>query len=117
MYTQRLLSTSIRSHHELQSHQSTTSSPRPYDGRTVLVPNMVLTVEPGLYFSRYALENFYLKVPQHAKYINAPLLEKYYPVGGVRIEDDILVTESGWENLTTAPKGEEACGIIRGELS
>lgn len=123
MYTQRLLSTSTPSHHELQSRRSatiittsSTSPTRPYDGRTVLVPNMVLTVEPGLYFSRYALENVYLKSPQHAQYIDAQLLERYYPVGGVRIEDDILVTETGWENLTTAPKGEEACRIIRGEL-
>ena len=39
-------------------------------------------------------------------------MEKYYPVGGVRIEDDILITEDGYENLTTAPKGEEALRII-----
>ena len=43
-------------------------------------------------------------------------MDKYYPVGGVRIEDDILVTKDGYENLTTAPKGEEALKIInRGE--
>jgi len=40
------------------------------------------------------------------------LLGKYYPVGGVRIEDDILVTKDGFENLTTAPKGNEALKII-----
>lgn len=40
------------------------------------------------------------------------MLEKYYPVGGVRIEDDILITADGNENLTTAPKGEEALRII-----
>jgi Xaa-Pro dipeptidase len=40
------------------------------------------------------------------------LLSKYYPVGGVRIEDDILVTKGGYENLTTAPKGDEALEII-----
>lgn len=33
-------------------------------------------------------------------------------MGGVRIEDDLLVTEDGYENLTTAPKGEEALRII-----
>jgi len=30
----------------------------------------------------------------------------------VRIEDDILVTDDGFENLTTAPKGNEALKII-----
>lgn len=45
-------------------------------------------------------------------YINAPLLERYYAVGGVRIEDDILVTPSGYENLTTAAKGEEMLRLI-----
>lgn len=43
------------------------------------------------------------------------MLEKYYPVGGVRIEDDILVTEDGYENLTDAPKGEELFRIINGQ--
>lgn len=37
-------------------------------------------------------------------------------VGGVRIEDDILVTHDGRENLTTAPKGEEMLQIILGSL-
>lgn len=63
------------------------------------------------YFSRYAL-GFYSKDTRYAPYINLPLLEKYYPVGGVRIEDDILITETGYENLTTTPKGDEALRII-----
>lgn len=33
-------------------------------------------------------------------------------MGGVRIEDDILITADGNENLTTAPRGEEALRII-----
>ncbi|KAG8630460.1 hypothetical protein KVT40_002079 [Elsinoe batatas] len=80
-----------------------------------LRPGMVITVEPGIYFNRFALDNLYLNKPQHAKYINTEVLERYMPVGGVRIEDDVLVTSSGYRNLTTAPKGEEALRIIRGE--
>jgi Xaa-Pro dipeptidase len=42
-------------------------------------------------------------------------LEKYWAVGGVRIEDNILVTESGFENLTTAVKDvDEMERIING---
>ncbi len=43
----------------------------------VIEPGMVMTVEPGVYLPGY---------------------------GGVRIEDDILVTKSGYKILTTAPK-------------
>lgn len=66
------------------------------------------------YFNPYALDNIYLKHPVHSKYINKEVLKRYMPVGGVRIEDDILITEEGYENLTTAPKGEEALRIISG---
>jgi Xaa-Pro dipeptidase len=66
------------------------------------------------YFCREYIEAYFLANPLHSKHINKDVLEKYYPVGGVRIEDDILVTEHGHENLTTAPKGEEALKIING---
>ncbi|KAL2006518.1 hypothetical protein VTN00DRAFT_9186 [Thermoascus crustaceus] len=80
-----------------------------------LEEGMVVTVEPGLYFSRLALDN--ARQQPLAKYINFEEAEKYIPVGGVRIEDDILVTADGYENLTTAPKGEEMLEIIRkGEM-
>jgi hypothetical protein len=80
-----------------------------------LQEGMIVTVEPGIYFSHYALSRVYLPDPVHSKYINSAVLAKYMPVGGVRIEDDILVTSKGYENLTTAPKGDEALKIIRGE--
>ena len=31
----------------------------------------------------------------------------------MRIEDDLVITVDGYENLTTAPKGEEALSMIR----
>lgn len=67
------------------------------------------------YFSDYALKNFYLPSPIHSKYINTDVLARYMPVGGVRIEDDILITSKGHENLTTAPKGEAMLEIIRSQ--
>ena len=78
-----------------------------------LEEGMVVTIEPGIYFSRYELCRAWLHSPIHSKYINQEVLEKYWAVGGVRIEDDILITANGYENLTTAPKGEAALEIIR----
>jgi hypothetical protein len=70
------------------------------------------------YFSVYALQRFYLPSPIHSKYINLEVLQRYLPVGGVRIEDDLLITPKGYENLTTAPKGDAMLDIIRqGESS
>jgi Xaa-Pro dipeptidase len=56
----------------------------------------------------------YLPIPHYAKYINASKLEDFYRVGGVRIEDDILVVANGFENLTAAPKGSDMLAIING---
>jgi Xaa-Pro dipeptidase len=94
-----------------------------YDAKTCRSPvdpasghleeGMVVTVEPGIYFSTYALNMFYLPSPIHSRYINTEVVAKYLPVGGVRIEDDILITSKGYENLTTAPKGDAMLDIIR----
>ena len=48
----------------------------------------------------------------HSKYINKEVVERYLPVGGVRIEDDILITKKGYRNLTTAPKGKAMFSYI-----
>jgi hypothetical protein len=67
------------------------------------------------YFNREALETVFFPSPVHSKYINRKVLERFMPVGGARIEDDLLITKDGWEILTTAAKGEAALRIIRGE--
>lgn len=56
-----------------------------------------------VYFCRFIIEP-YLKDSTLSKYIDADVLEKYWEVGGVRIEDNIHITKEGYENLTTAPK-------------
>jgi Xaa-Pro dipeptidase len=40
----------------------------------------------------------------HSAYINYDVLNKFWEVGGVRIEDNVLITKDGHENLTTAVK-------------
>ncbi|KAI4230413.1 MAG: hypothetical protein L6R36_000042 [Xanthoria steineri] len=74
----------------------------------------VVTVEPGVYFCRFILEPF-LRDGIKGRFIDEGVLEGFWGVGGVRIEDDVLVTKDGYENLTTAPKGiEEMERIIAG---
>ena len=48
----------------------------------------------------------------HSRFLDASVLERFWDVGGVRIEDDILITAHGNENLTTAPKGEEMMRVV-----
>lgn len=69
------------------------------------------------YFCREYIEGYFLSNPKHAKFIDKDVLEKFYAVGGVRIEDDILVTEDGYENLSTAPKGKELIDVINGKAT
>lgn len=70
--------------------------------RRVLLPGMVVTVEPGCYFHAHLLESGKVK---ESEWVDAEVLARYEGVGGVRIEDVVVVTEEGmgWENLTTVP--------------
>ncbi|KAF7728038.1 hypothetical protein EC973_006674 [Apophysomyces ossiformis] len=70
--------------------------------RTLAVGNVV-TIEPGIYFCDFIIEPL-LKSEVTRKYINEEALNKYKSVGGVRIEDNIAITEDGYINLTTVPK-------------
>jgi Xaa-Pro aminopeptidase len=78
-----------------------------------LRPGHVMTVEPGLYFIP-ALYETWKKEKKHAAFIDYAKAAKYMGFGGVRIEDDVLVTEGGRRVLgTPIPKTvadvEKAC--------
>lgn len=58
----------------------------------------VITDEPGIYFIP-ALIDIWRKENKFNQFINYELVEKYKDFGGIRIEDDILVTENAYKVL------------------
>ena len=66
-----------------------------------LAPGYVVTVEPGLYFIP-ALLNDPLRRARFRDAVNWPLVEQHLALGGVRIEDNVLVTAGAPEVLTAA---------------
>ncbi len=61
-------------------------------------PGFVFTIEPGIYFIP-ALIDLWKKENKFTGFINYDKVESFKDFGGVRIEDDILVTETGYKVL------------------
>ena len=64
----------------------------------IMAKDMVFTIEPGCYFIPMLIEP--QRNTEKGKLINWELITQLYRCGGVRIEDNILVTNEGSENLT-----------------
>lgn len=64
----------------------------------VVDPGWVFTIEPGFYFIESLLGD--LRKSENAKYVNWDKVDSFRKFGGIRIEDDVVVSETGHENLT-----------------
>jgi Xaa-Pro aminopeptidase len=59
-----------------------------------LEPGFVITIEPGIYFIP-ALIDMWQSEGRHGEFINYDALEAFRGLGGIRIEDDVLITGDG----------------------
>ena len=63
-----------------------------------LQPGHVITDEPGIYFIPALIEKF-KKEGLGYDFVNYAKLESYYDFGGIRLEDDVLITPDGARRL------------------
>ncbi len=73
----------------------------------------VITCEPGIYVIPALIDQWKAE-RKHEQFINYEMLESYRDFGGIRVEDDVLVTETGWRILgkrapITVAEVEAAC--------
>ncbi len=59
-----------------------------------LQPGFVMTDEPGIYFIPQLIDRWRAE-GTHKSFLNFDAIERYKDFGGLRIEDDILITEEG----------------------
>lgn len=69
----------------------------------ILKAGMYVTVEPGCYFINILMDRA-LADNTLNKFINKPVFERFRNFGGVRIEDDVLITKTGCENFAIVPR-------------
>jgi len=62
----------------------------------------VFTIEPGIYFIPELIDMWKTQ-NRHSEFINYDMLDNYTDFGGIRIEDDVLVTEDGNRVLGSKP--------------
>lgn len=71
-----------------------------------LEENVVVTIEPGLYFIPMLLEKMKVNTTNHG--CDFKLIDELTPFGGIRIEDDVVVKREGPLNLSRASFSELA---------
>jgi Xaa-Pro aminopeptidase len=72
-----------------------------------LAEGYVVTIEPGVYFIPALLDDADLR-RRFSGMVNWERVDEVRGLGGIRIEDDVLVTKAGFEVLTAALPGSLA---------
>lgn len=78
-----------------------------------LKPGFVVSIEPGIYFIPQLID-MWKNEKKFPEFINYDMVEKYRYFGGIRIEDDLLITETGHRVLGPhlPKKVEELADVI-----
>lgn len=80
-----------------------------------LEPGYVVTIEPGIYFIKALIDDRQRR-EQFADCVDWAKVDALRDFGGIRIEDDVLITESGSRTLTAAiPKTMADIEALRAE--
>ncbi|KAF0294986.1 Xaa-Pro dipeptidase [Amphibalanus amphitrite] len=100
----------------LSGHPSRRSEPGLRNLRTArtLQAGMVLTTEPGCYFIDHLLDQA-LADPVLSQFLVPERIQEYRGFGGVRIEDDLIVTDTGMECFTVVPRNIEEIEAVMAE--
>lgn len=80
-----------------------------------LLEKMTLTIEPGCYFIDHLIDFALSNDSDLRPFLNDEVLNSFRGFGGVRLEDVVLITKDGFENLTICPRTvEEVESVMNG---